>query len=100
MPQISVAQLFEDNRDKLRLAWVAQAALDGAIEVEQQAVGFGMLGICAIRQVERVDGGLQAKPLAELEVLVGAEIQREESVVLPQSVALDDIAVREDAIRN
>ncbi len=30
MPQISVAQLFEDNRDKLRLAWVA--GRDGGIK--------------------------------------------------------------------
>ena len=30
MPQVSVAQLFEDNRDKLRLAWVA--GRDGGIK--------------------------------------------------------------------
>ena len=29
MPQLSVAQLFEDNRDKLRLAWIA--GRDGGI---------------------------------------------------------------------
>lgn len=30
MPQVSVAQLFEDNRDKLRLAWIA--GRDGGIQ--------------------------------------------------------------------
>jgi len=30
MPRISVAQLFEDNRDRLRLAWIA--GRDGGVK--------------------------------------------------------------------
>ena len=35
MPQISVAQLFEDNREKLRLAWIA--GRDGGVKVLDSA---------------------------------------------------------------
>ncbi|MDB5812690.1 MAG: HPr kinase/phosphorylase [Betaproteobacteria bacterium] len=42
MPQISVAQLFEDNRDKLRLAWVA--GRDGGVKTLDSAHSKGSRG--------------------------------------------------------
>jgi HPr kinase/phosphorylase len=42
MPQISVAQLFDDNRDKLRLAWIA--GRDGGIKTLDSAHQKGSRG--------------------------------------------------------
>lgn len=75
--------LKDQPQAQLGLPGVAQAALYGAIEIEQQTRGFGVLRIGPVSQVEGIHNGLQGESLGQFEVLVGAEIKREERIVLP-----------------
>ena len=52
-----------------------------------------MLGILVVPEVEGVHNRLQREAVAQFEILVGAEIEREETVVLPQRIATDDVAI-------
>src|SRR6516165_9269826 len=72
--------LEHQPQTELRLPRIAQSALHRAVEIKQQAGGFRMLRIRAIRQVERIDNRLQPNPLRELEGLRRAEVEREERI--------------------
>jgi hypothetical protein len=91
-------RLKEKPQTELGLARISKPALHCAVKIEQQARGLRMLGIGAVRQVEGVQNRLQAEPVAQLDVLVGAKIERKKRIVLPERVAFSDVPVRQDPV--
>src|SRR6266852_2846529 len=95
---IQRVSLENQPHTQLCLPRIAQTTLHCTVEVEKQAGGFRMLRVRAIRQVEHVDDGLHSNAFRDLEVLVGAEVDGKKRIVLPQRVALDDVAVGQNAV--
>ena len=73
-------------------------APDRAVEVEDQVRGLRHEDVRAVEEVEDLDDRLDRDALAELELLREAHVEGGVGVVLAAGVALDDGAVRTDAV--
>src|SRR5207244_4254916 len=90
-------QLEQDAHADLGLSRIAEAALDGPIEIEHEVGHLRPLDVAVVGQVEHLENRLN-DGAAGLEVSRDAQIPTEELIVLAQCVALDDRAVRLNAI--
>src|SRR6266571_3365762 len=77
----------------LRLARVAEAALDGAVKIEDQVRHLRTMKILAVEDIEDVQGRL-GHDAADVELLRETEVERGELIVLPPEVALRDNSIR------
>jgi hypothetical protein len=67
-----------------------EAALDGAVEVEDEVGDLGALDVPAVGEVEDLEDWLERGVAREPQSARHAEVQREELVVLPLRIARDD----------
>src|SRR4051794_22208266 len=93
----ATAKLPNNPYPQLHLPWLADAALYGAVEVEDQVCYFGAVEILAVEEIEDVEGRLDFVG-AEGEVFGEAEVEGGVEVVLAAEVALGYGAVGIDAV--
>src|SRR3989442_12640375 len=89
--------LEQHSHAELRLTRVAVTALDGPVEIEDEVGHLRPLDVAAVGQIENLEDGLHGGP-AHPEVPRDAQIPAEELVVLAERVALDDRAIRLNAV--
>src|SRR3954454_3226553 len=86
--------LPENAQAEMHLTRFADAALHGAVEVEDQGCDLGTVKVFAVEQIEDVDGGLDFV-VPERESFGEAEIERRERVVLAAEVTLRNDGIGE-----
>src|SRR5436305_3328275 len=99
-PHISViaGELPDEANAELRLARIAEAALDRPIEIEDEVRHLGVLEVLAVEDVEDVERRLGGHAVREVERLRQPEVERRVLIVLASEVAARDRAVGIDAV--
>ena len=85
MPQLSIARLFEDNREKLKLTWAAGAA-GGTKDLESELIKDSSKGLIGHLNFIHPNW-IQVLGMAEIEYLesVEAKVTRETLIAAPEA---------------
>src|SRR5216684_6698260 len=89
--------LPDHSQSQLHLPGIADAALHGAVEVEDEACHFGAAQVLAVEEIEDVEGWLDGCP-GVLDRPGQPHVERRELIVLASQVSPRHRAVGVDAI--